>query len=143
MRRRIERNWEKYGGFGAFSVVVKEMADKRVLSAASDAVRGVSRVLHRKPKERGRTIAGNKKELRQYLEVCNKPIECLIYGHSHVPELIADPALGDDFPEIIGNCGSWLKETRRHDTYIVINADGVVLKELGASVRDEERIEWK
>ena len=138
MRRRIERNWEEHGGFGAFSVVAKEMADKRLVSAGHE----IYKFFRRKPKERGRTIAGNKKEFKQYLEVCNKPIECLIYGHSHVPELMGNSALGDDLPEIIGNCGSWLKGKRRHNTYIVVNADGAELRELGAGVRDEDCIRW-
>lgn len=68
----------------------------------------------------------------------------MIYGHSHVPELITGQTLGDNLPDIIGNCGSWLKEEkRRHNTYILINEDSVVLKELGVDVRDEDRIEWK
>jgi UDP-2,3-diacylglucosamine pyrophosphatase LpxH len=137
MRGQIEENWEEYGGFGAFSIVAKEMADKRIVSAGHE----IYKFFSGKPKERGRTIAGNKNELKQYLEVLNKPIECLIYGHSHVPELIA--GLDDDLPEIIGNCGSWLKGKRRHNTYIVINADSVVLKELGADIRDEDCMEWK
>jgi hypothetical protein len=139
MRRRIERNWEEYGGFGAFSVVAKEMADKRIVSAGHE----IYKFFSSKPKERGKTISGNKKELKQYLEVCNKPTEGLIYGHSHVPELINGSVLDDDLPEIIGNCGSWLKGKRRHNTYIVINADGAVLRELGADVRVEDRIEWR
>jgi UDP-2,3-diacylglucosamine pyrophosphatase LpxH len=139
MRRRVEQEWKKRGGFGAFSVVAKEMADKRVVSAGHE----IYKFFHRKPKERGRTIGGNKEEFGQYLRVCDKAPECLIYGHSHVPELLKGTDLDDHLPEIIGNCGSWIEENKRNqepNTYIVINTDGVDLRRLGEGV--EEHIEW-
>lgn len=139
MRRRVEREWKEGGGFAAFSVVAKEMADKRVLSAGHR----IYRMFRNKPKERGKTIGGAKKEIRQYLKVCNKAPRCFIYGHSHVPELVRGTDLDKNLPKIIGNCGSWLNEGKRNqkpNTYIVINEDGVDLRRLGEGPINS--IEW-
>jgi UDP-2,3-diacylglucosamine pyrophosphatase LpxH len=127
LKRRIELEWKENGGFGAFGVVAEEMADSWVADTLMDLGRFFTG-----PNDRGRTIAKNRKDMRQYLKIYGKAVDYLVYGHSHVPELVRGSELRNDFPvEIIGNCGSWVRERGEHNTYIVINERGVHLKKLG------------
>jgi len=138
MRRRIEKDWEKHGGFGAFSVVAKEMAD----SSIANFMLNFGSIFSG-PEERGRTIEENKEEIEQYLRLYGKPVECLIYGHSHVPELESAAELDHDMSvKIIGNTGSWVKGKSDNNTYIVINSDGVELWELGKDDKPVKKIAW-
>lgn len=62
MRRRIEKNWDETGGFGAFSVVAKEMVDNPGVSAVLETYGYIRKKRH--GKERGRTIDRNKNNIR-------------------------------------------------------------------------------
>ncbi len=130
MREQIAAQWNDGGGFGAFAVVAKEMADKRSVSAAYE----VYKLFRGKPGDRGRPLVRTKNEIKDYLALLGKSPDCLIYGHSHVPKLAYVTELHCDIPaKIIANCGSWLDEQqpyRDYNTYIVLNRNGVELRRL-------------
>jgi predicted phosphodiesterase len=147
LRDQIEKNWENYGAFGAFSVILREMVDSSLLSGAL-GFGNIAIDSLRKPKDRGGTIDQALTAIIQYLDVRNgssKSVDCLIYGHSHVPQIKkrSDIKGKGDFPQIIANSGSWLREKgkpdRISDTYILLNENEVKLRLLGNTDLDTAR----
>lgn len=85
-------------------------------------------IVKRIKKDRGTEIDEIENEITDYLTLCDwdpqNPLR-FIFGHSHVP----GAKKIDDLTVI--NCGSWLQEDSRHNTYALIEGDALTLRKLG------------
>lgn len=134
MRKKLEDAWRKYGSPGAIIVVVKELLDALLPKLGSWIVDIIIKlwswfIVRRIKKDRGTGIHEIKNEIRDYLTLCgwnpHNPLR-FIFGHSHVPGRNKI-----DGNLTVVNCGSWLKEDSRHNTYVLIEGDTLTLRKLG------------
>jgi predicted phosphodiesterase len=134
MRKRLEDAWKKYGSQGAIAVVIKELLDARLPKLGRMIVHIIIKLWlwytkKRIKKDRGTEIDEIENEIRDYLTLCGRdahnPLR-FIFGHSHVP---GGKKIGNNLT--IVNCGSWLKEDSRHNTYVLIEGNTLALRKLG------------
>jgi len=134
MKGKLYAAWKKYGSPGAIIVVVKELLDARLPKPGKWIVHMMIRLwswftVKKIKRDRGTEIDEIEDEIRDYLKVCGwqpqNPLR-FIFGHSHVP---GGKKIDDNLTVV--NCGSWLKEDSRHNTYILIEGDTLALRRLG------------
>ena len=133
MRKKLEDAWRKYGSPGALIVVVKEMLDVLLPKLGRCLVDIMIKLwswvtVKSIKKDRGTEIDEIENEITDYLTLCDwdpqNPLR-FIFGHSHVPG-----AKEIDHLTVI-NCGSWLQEDSRHNTYVLIEGNTLALRKLG------------
>jgi len=133
MRKKLEDAWRKYGSPGAIIVVVKELLDALLPKLGGWIVNVMINlcswfIVKKIKRDRGAEIDEVEKEVKDYLTLCgwdpHNPLR-FIFGHSHVP----GAKKIDDLTVI--NCGSWLQEDSRPNTYALIEGDALTLRKLG------------
>jgi hypothetical protein len=134
MRKKLEDAWKKYGSQGAIAVVIKELLDARIPKLGRGIVHIIIKLWlwytkERIKKDRGMEIDAIENEIREYLRLCGcdhkNPLR-FIFGHSHAP---GGKKIDDNLTVV--NCGSWLRENSRHNTYVLIEGNTLALRKLG------------
>ena len=134
MREKLKVTWKKYGSPGAILVVIDELLDAGVPKLTRWFIHKTKTIwagftIKRIKKDRGTEIDEIENEIRDYLKVSGwdsqNPLR-FIFGHSHVP---GGKKIDNNLTVV--NCGSWLKEDSRHNTYILIEGDTLTLRKLG------------
>jgi predicted phosphodiesterase len=134
MRKELEYAWKKYGSPGAILVVINELLDARVPRLARRLTHKIRTLWLRFTiktikKDRGTGIDEIQDEIRDYLKLCGWPLQNplrFIFGHTHVPD---GKKINNKVTVV--NCGSWLKEDTRHNTYLLIKDNVLTLRKLG------------
>ena len=135
MREKLKVAWRTYGSPGAILVVIKELLDAgtpkllRWLINKTETI-WIGLTIKRIKKDRGTEIDEIENEIRDYLKLCGwqpqNPLR-FIFGHSHVP---GRREIDNNLTLV--NCGSWLEEeSRKHNTYVLIEGDKLTLRKLG------------
>jgi len=86
-------------------------------------------IVKKMKRDRGPEIDEVENEVTDYLTLCgwdpHNPLR-FVFGHSHAP---GGKEIDDNLTVV--NCGSWLKEDSRHNTYVLIEGATLALRKLG------------
>ncbi|NIS62797.1 MAG: hypothetical protein GTO13_19480 [Proteobacteria bacterium] len=134
MRDKLYTAWEKYGSPGVLLIILTELLDALVPKRKGWLMHRIRTIwlesrIKRMKKDRETEIDEIEHEIRDYLQVSGwqsqNPLR-FIFGHSHVP---GRKEIADNLTVV--NCGSWLKEDSRHNTYVLIEDNALTLRKLG------------